>query len=72
MIIVLDGHIEGVRSADGDRFVVESVEIARGRISLIGTNGRTALPDGKFESEEGVKIIVLDGRITHATKDSER
>jgi len=69
MIIVLDGRIERVANANGKRFDVESVEIARGRISLIGTNGRSALPDGRFESEEGVMIIVLDGRVTGISKD---
>ena len=72
MIIVLDGRIERVINAQGRRFDVESVEIARGRISLIGTNGRTALPDGKFKNEDGVTIIVLDGRITRVSKGSAR
>jgi hypothetical protein len=72
MIIVLDGRIEGIKSARGERFTVESVEISRGRILLIGTNGRTALPDGKFENEEGVTIIVLDGHIARVTNGSER
>ena len=31
--------------------------------SLIGTNGREALPDGKFASREGAMIIIQNGAI---------
>ncbi len=49
---------------------VRSVELLKGRqdelskLLLIGTNGRKhLLPDGRFSSESGASIIVLDGRI---------